>query len=259
MANRLSFGLESTKLPADLFLLILEQDFKDVVVTPQNALTPFVILPRFMVEGETTEYVIEKILAKKRVNGQFKYKVHWKGYLISEATWEPRSNLKDCEALAVFEGLPHSVEESNENMANIVPRTASHLEILDYLTKSPEPTILIPLPQSHSCDLYLKLGPHSYLGIAAKNTPSSPFPAGDFVLLIVATHPSQTLLKGGHKILLPKGVTVDEQKVLAHRYKTGYQGFEMASFPKGIPFPVVILTTDGIKYFLGGENYSILQ
>ena len=37
-------------------------------------------------------YEIEKILDKKIENDQVKYKVKWKGYPISEATWEPLRN-----------------------------------------------------------------------------------------------------------------------------------------------------------------------
>ncbi|KRX03005.1 Chromo domain protein [Pseudocohnilembus persalinus] len=38
-------------------------------------------------------YEIEKILEKKLINHEYKYKVKWKGYSESECTWEPRENL----------------------------------------------------------------------------------------------------------------------------------------------------------------------
>jgi hypothetical protein len=39
------------------------------------------------------EYVVEKILDKKRHKGVWKYKIKWDGYSIDECTWEPLENL----------------------------------------------------------------------------------------------------------------------------------------------------------------------
>jgi hypothetical protein len=41
-------------------------------------------------------YHVEKILDKRTIeNGTFEYKVKWKGYPMSQCTWEPYSNLKN--------------------------------------------------------------------------------------------------------------------------------------------------------------------
>ena len=41
------------------------------------------------------EYIVEKILDKKRMNGVIKYKVKWEGYDESDCTWEPKENLEN--------------------------------------------------------------------------------------------------------------------------------------------------------------------
>lgn len=41
--------------------------------------------------------MVEKILNVKKVRGQLKYLVLWKGYPREEATWEPFSHLKDAQ------------------------------------------------------------------------------------------------------------------------------------------------------------------
>ena len=42
------------------------------------------------------EYIVEKILDKKRVNGLVKYKVKWEGYEdLADCTWEPKENLEN--------------------------------------------------------------------------------------------------------------------------------------------------------------------
>jgi len=39
------------------------------------------------------DYIVQKILACRRINGRLSYKVLWEGYNESDATWEPASNL----------------------------------------------------------------------------------------------------------------------------------------------------------------------
>ena len=51
------------------------------------------------------EYKVERILGKKTISGTVHYLVKWKGYNISESTWKPKQNLKNCaRTLQCFEG-----------------------------------------------------------------------------------------------------------------------------------------------------------
>ena len=47
-----------------------------------------------MGKNKEVEYLIEKILAKKRINNQVHYKIKWSGCSIANCTWEPITNLK---------------------------------------------------------------------------------------------------------------------------------------------------------------------
>ncbi len=52
------------------------------------------------------EYVVEKILSRKTVDGVDYYLLKWKGYPSSSNTWEPRQNLSNCGLLLQeFEAL----------------------------------------------------------------------------------------------------------------------------------------------------------
>ena len=42
--------------------------------------------------SEEEEYTVEAVLAKRVVKGKPQYKVKWKGYDETEATWEPVDN-----------------------------------------------------------------------------------------------------------------------------------------------------------------------
>lgn len=44
------------------------------------------------------EYEVDYIFGKRRQKGKVQYHVAWKGYPLSEATWEPKSNLKNAQA-----------------------------------------------------------------------------------------------------------------------------------------------------------------
>ena len=58
-----------------------------------------------ILEGEE-EYEVERILDKAKKRGVWKWLVKWKGYPTEEATWEPKSSLKNAQkALKDFEKL----------------------------------------------------------------------------------------------------------------------------------------------------------
>ena len=46
--------------------------------------------------GNDTNYEVEEILDSRRIGHSVKYLVSWKGYPISEVTWEPVDHLKHC-------------------------------------------------------------------------------------------------------------------------------------------------------------------
>ena len=50
------------------------------------------------------KYEVEAILEKKRMNNKMFYKVHWKNYSITDATWEPEANL-------IEDGFEHLLRE----------------------------------------------------------------------------------------------------------------------------------------------------
>jgi Chromo (CHRromatin Organisation MOdifier) domain len=49
------------------------------------------------------EYAVEQILSQRRSRNQTQYFVKWKNYLVSDTSWEPRSNLEGNEALIPFQ------------------------------------------------------------------------------------------------------------------------------------------------------------
>jgi hypothetical protein len=51
------------------------------------------------VEVLEEEYIVEKILDKKKVGPVWKYKVKWEGYPEEDCTWEPKENLRNVKYL----------------------------------------------------------------------------------------------------------------------------------------------------------------
>ena len=52
--------------------------------------------------SEAKEFEVERILDKKSKKGKLYYRVKWKDYPLSEATWEPKENLKNAKAAILF-------------------------------------------------------------------------------------------------------------------------------------------------------------
>ena len=61
--------------------------------------------PPPMLEGDTLEYEVEGILRHQGKGARHRYLVLWKGYLLTEATWEPESHLAN--ALDILEEYLH--------------------------------------------------------------------------------------------------------------------------------------------------------
>ncbi len=73
----------------------LEPYFEDKFKRKQNPPPPVII-------DEEEEYEVEEILDKRKHYGKVQYLIKWKGYPLSEASWEPESNLNCPELLKKF-------------------------------------------------------------------------------------------------------------------------------------------------------------
>jgi Chromo (CHRromatin Organisation MOdifier) domain len=49
------------------------------------------------------EYEVEQVLSQRRSRNKTQYLVKWKNYPVSDASWEPQSNLEGNEALQRFQ------------------------------------------------------------------------------------------------------------------------------------------------------------
>ena len=60
-------------------------------------------------------YEVEKIIDCQRIDGKKHYLVAWKGYPVSEATWEPLENLKNArEAVKLYNAKKFDEETKKE-------------------------------------------------------------------------------------------------------------------------------------------------
>ena len=58
-----------------------------------------------------TFYNVEKILDRKKINGQYEYKIKWEGYPMNESTWEPMKNLETVKELVEEYNRTHPITE----------------------------------------------------------------------------------------------------------------------------------------------------
>jgi hypothetical protein len=71
--------------------------------------------------SNSDEYEVERIVGKKTIGSKIHYKVVWKGFPESEATWEPRSNLKGAsKAIKEFKNREFRTIVSNKYQRRIL-------------------------------------------------------------------------------------------------------------------------------------------
>jgi hypothetical protein len=87
----------------DVFHAILLSPYRETETHGRNFLKP----PPDLIEGEE-EYEVEAITAHKKWGRGYRYLVKWKGYPISDNTWESPNNLKNAhEILTTYQDLHH--------------------------------------------------------------------------------------------------------------------------------------------------------
>lgn len=71
-------------------------------------------------------YIVEKILDKRFVDGEFKYKVKWLNYPSNQCTWEPKENLKNVSLMLKYfdENFDrqHGIQNHNQSTPNQQPK-----------------------------------------------------------------------------------------------------------------------------------------
>ena len=91
--------LKERDLPDDSFdnapTLVVPPTSHDGPVEDQDAILETLI-------DNKTVYNAEKLLERRALNGQVQYLVKWAGYPLSDATWEPETNILDPRLLANF-------------------------------------------------------------------------------------------------------------------------------------------------------------
>ena len=64
-------------------------------------------------------YIVEKILDRRELNGKLEYKIKWKGYPLSQCTWEPVENLENVHQLMEEYDRLHPFKNGEEKSKKI--------------------------------------------------------------------------------------------------------------------------------------------
>jgi chromo domain-containing protein 1 len=78
--------------------------------------------------GSDHEFLVEEILAEKKVDGRLFYLVSWDGYAIHKATWEPKSNIHS-DPLLGWKERKKAIERGEKAPFNVVAYESDLLEI----------------------------------------------------------------------------------------------------------------------------------
>ena len=68
--------------------------------------------------SEPKEFEVEKIIDRRSKKGKLFYRVKWKDYPLSEATWEPKENLKNAKAAILLFEKGRTTSENKKKSKN---------------------------------------------------------------------------------------------------------------------------------------------
>ena len=82
----------------------------DCVVPPHGATTPL-LPPHRTTTSASSTHTVEAFLSRRVKKGAEQWKVHWKGYLASESSWEPAHTLRSDLGAAMFDVCVRDFED----------------------------------------------------------------------------------------------------------------------------------------------------
>lgn len=104
----------------------------DEYVTAQNKMKS--ISEESSTKEQEAEYEVQTIMDFKKSQGQYFYKVSWRGYSVEDNSWEPSSNLTGCEDLLLefYKSRLKQQERTKTDDLNyqVMPHDANHQHIL---------------------------------------------------------------------------------------------------------------------------------
>ena len=93
------------------------------------------------------QYEVESIKDRRIVKGKKQYLVHWAGYGSEDDTWEPLSNLKNCQELVdLYEAsLVQEIETDKDDNDNDVTKTSFQPVVLGLIKQNKETKVKLQI------------------------------------------------------------------------------------------------------------------